>query len=106
MEDEGLEVAEARSCAEAERLARGTTFDVAFGDQLLPDGAGSALLRDLADRTAGLRAVLLCSCRAELDVSDIPDILDKPVPIQGLLSVLRSIRGEGGHSASYCLSRL
>ncbi len=59
LQTEGHQVAEAPTCAEAERLAAAQPYDLALIDLRLPDGSGVDLMRSIQRQQPGLPAIII-----------------------------------------------
>ena len=104
LEESGHSVLPTTDMASALAVARGSDFDLAIVDVMLPDGSGVALCRELRDR--GVRApILFLSARGEVEdrIAGLDaggdDYLRKPFAIAELRARVRAL-SRRRHSAA------
>jgi DNA-binding response OmpR family regulator len=100
LEDEALELVEARSLAEARGELQTRPVDLLLTDLMLPDGHGTTLLE--ADLAAASRHKVVFSAgvdgamRQRLQALGVAQILHKPVSLQALLDCVVALTADAG----------
>lgn len=100
LEDEALQLLEARSLSEARAELRARPVDVLVTDLMLPDGHGTTLLE--ADLAAASRHKVVFSAgvdgamRQRLQGLGVVEILHKPVSLQALLDCVAALTADAG----------
>jgi ActR/RegA family two-component response regulator len=100
----GFRVETASSAVDGMAIARLGLFDVLLVDLRLPDMSGTELVRALRDDIADLRFVLFSGFLTTADTVEAMrlgaiDVIEKPVAIDELLALVRSIVGQARPAA-------
>ena len=100
LRDSGDHVAVARGGAEALELVRETRFDALVTDMRMPEMSGAALVHEIRRVDPGLPAIIITAYTGEADLEaarkeGVLAVLPKPVPIRGLIMMLKIARRDG-----------
>jgi CheY-like chemotaxis protein len=101
MEQAGAFVVEAEFCADALRLIRNTSFDLAVLDYRLPDGCSLDLIRTIRAEARTLSVILLSGEADRIPAEafaglNILAVFSKPPEMERLMVIVRQIVGQGG----------
>jgi CheY-like chemotaxis protein len=100
LRDNGDHVAVAGGGVQALELVRETRFDALVTDMRMPEMSGAALVHEIRRVDPGLPAIIVTAYTGEDDLTaarneGVLAVLPKPVPIRGLILMLKAARRNG-----------
>jgi DNA-binding NtrC family response regulator len=100
LRDNGDHVAVAGGGAQALELVRSTRFDALVTDMRMPEMSGAVLVHEIRRVDPGLPAIIVTAYTGEDDLEaarkeGVLAVLPKPVPIRGLITMLKAARRNG-----------